>query len=86
MGWTFVTTVSLATAFGVYLGRVARWNSWAVATDPRPLLHDIHYRLHEAGPRTTVGVFLFAVCFLAAYVLLRPGQSTRPTSAARSSG
>jgi uncharacterized membrane protein len=86
VGWTFVTTVSLATAFGVYLGRVARWNSWAVATDPRPLLHDIQYRLQVAGPRMTLGVVVFAVCFLAAYVVLRPGRSTRPRSAARSSG
>jgi uncharacterized membrane protein len=86
VGWTFVTTVSLATAFGVYLGRVARWNSWAVATDPRPLLQDIHDRLDVAGPRMTAGVLVFAVCFLAAYVVLRPGRSTRPRSAARSSG
>jgi uncharacterized membrane protein len=86
VGWTFVTTVSLATAFGVYLGRVARWNSWAVATDPRPLLSDIHYRLNVAGPRMTLGVVVFAVCFLVAYVMLRPGRSTRPRSAARSSG
>ena len=86
LGWTFVTVVSLATAFGVYLGRVARWNSWAVATDPRPLLHDIDYRLHVHGPRMTAGIVLFAALFLAAYVVLRPGRSTRPTSAARSSG
>ena len=54
--------VSLATAFGVYLGRVARWNSWAVATDPRPLLQDIDYRLNGHGPRMTAAVLLFAVC------------------------
>jgi uncharacterized membrane protein len=86
VGWTFATGVSLACAFGVYLGRVARWNSWAVATDPRPLLQDIHYRLDVAGPRMTLGVVVFALCFLVAYVMLRPGRSTRPRSAARSSG
>src|SRR4051794_5985710 len=80
VGWTFVTTVSLATAFGVYLGRIARWNSWAVATDPRPLLHDIHYRLTVHGPRMTAGIVLFAAFYLAAYVVLRPGRtsSARP--------
>jgi uncharacterized membrane protein len=81
-GWAFAGCVSLVAAFGVYLGRVARWNSWAVAVDPRPLLHDVSYRLQVHSPRMTVGILLFAALFLAAYVVLRPGGGGRtPTRA-----
>jgi uncharacterized membrane protein len=43
--WAFVGGSLLATAFGIYLGRSLRWNSWALVTNPRPLLSDVWARM-----------------------------------------
>ena len=40
-GWVFVMAVSGLSAFGVYLGRFKRWNSWDVVSDPGALLRDV---------------------------------------------
>jgi uncharacterized membrane protein len=40
-GWVFVVAVSGLSAFGVYLGRFKRWNSWDVVSDPQALLRDV---------------------------------------------
>lgn len=37
-GWLFVGAVFLLTGAGVWMGRVLRWNSWDVFTNPRPML------------------------------------------------
>jgi uncharacterized membrane protein len=52
--WAFVGGSLLATAFGIYLGRSLRWNSWALVTNPSPLLSDIWARVSDplAHPRT----------------------------------
>jgi len=38
IGWAFVATVFLLTGAGVWMGRVLRWNSWDVFTNPKPLV------------------------------------------------
>jgi uncharacterized membrane protein len=38
LGWAFVGGTLLLTGAGVWMGRVLRWNSWDVFTDPKPLL------------------------------------------------
>jgi uncharacterized membrane protein len=38
--WAFVGASLLATAFGIYLGRSLRWDSWALITNPGPLLSE----------------------------------------------
>ncbi|SRR5581483_1058375 len=37
--WTALIGIPLLAAIGVYLGRVARYNSWDVLTDPRGIIH-----------------------------------------------
>jgi len=39
--WLFVGAVIGLSAFGVYLGRFRRWNSWDVARDPFGLISDV---------------------------------------------
>ena len=36
-GWTMAVSAMLLSGYGVYLGRVWRWNSWDVVTNPRGL-------------------------------------------------
>ena len=45
--WAFVGGSLVATSFGIYLGRSLRWNSWALVTNPGPLLSDIWARLSD---------------------------------------
>lgn len=40
-----VLIVFLISSFGVYVGRVLRWNSWDIFIDPGPLFLDIYHHL-----------------------------------------
>jgi uncharacterized membrane protein len=44
-GWAFVLLSLGAAAFGIYLGRYVRWNSWDVVTQPELVLYDVAARL-----------------------------------------
>lgn len=41
MGWVVASATLLLSGFGIYLGRVLRWNSWDVLTNPRQLFGSI---------------------------------------------
>ena len=34
-GWRAVQIIAVLAAFGVYIGRVLRWNSWTILLHPR---------------------------------------------------
>lgn len=40
-GWAFVLLVWLLSSFGIYLGRVERWNSWDALHSPLSILGDL---------------------------------------------
>jgi uncharacterized membrane protein len=71
--WAFVGASLLASAFGIYLGRSLRWNSWDFVVRPGPLLADVWARLSDplAHPRTlgmTVALTaLLSVMYLVLY-------------------
>jgi uncharacterized membrane protein len=71
--WAFVGGSLLACAFGIYLGRSLRWNSWDFVVRPEPLLADVWARISDplAHPRTfgmTVALTsLLAVMYLVLY-------------------
>lgn len=68
----FPPIIALAVAFGVYLGRVQRWNSWALFESPRSLLHATWAVLGHPldHPHAFGGIALFGVAFLGAYLAL----------------
>ncbi|HYO79046.1 MAG TPA: DUF1361 domain-containing protein [Thermoanaerobaculia bacterium] len=77
-GW-FVAIVSLLlSAFGIYLGRFLRWNSWEVLSDPRPLFVDIAERLMNPldHPTTLAVTGLFGVALTLGYVALHALSET----------
>jgi uncharacterized membrane protein len=73
MSWLFAAGVLAASAFGIYLGRFRRWNSWDVRRAPRALLADVAGTLLHPFPNHQViahCVVLSAFLFTA-YVVLR---------------
>ena len=67
-GWTSPRLRSVLSAFGIYLGRFVRFNSWEALTDPMPLFSDIAYRLMNPmqHPRTFVVTALYGVALSSA--------------------
>jgi uncharacterized membrane protein len=71
--WAFVGGSLLSCAFGIYLGRSLRWNSWDFVVRPEPLLADVWARISDplAYPRsfgmTIALTALLAVMYLVLY-------------------
>lgn len=69
--WTLLTGALLAAAYGVYLGRYLRWNSWDILQQPQALLHDVlqplmHPFQHKESIAMTLGfAALMGFCYLA---------------------
>lgn len=83
--WAGVAAVLGIASFGVYLGRVHRWNSWDVLTRPRGLLADAMHPLADplAHPRHVVAALLFsgflALAYLVVYAFAELGAGMRRT-------
>lgn len=71
-GWLFAIVSLGLSAFGVYLGRFLRWNSWDVIRHPIGLFFDIYDRFRHpfAHFRTHVFWFLLALFLICIYVTL----------------
>jgi uncharacterized membrane protein len=71
-GWSVAVVSLTLSAFGIYLGRFVRFNSWEVLTDPMPLFSDIAYRLMNPfqHPRTFAVTILYGVALMLGYVAL----------------
>jgi uncharacterized membrane protein len=69
--WAFVAATSLLCGYGIYLGRVERWNSWDVLAEPGRLLSTMASHLREPGafPHLTRLTAAFAVLVLLSYAL-----------------
>lgn len=68
--WLGVALVSALCGYGVYLGRVPRWNSWDVWRAPGVLLEDVvsHLAAPAAHPGLVLITALFAALMLASTV------------------
>ncbi len=65
----FVILATVASGFGVFLGRFQRWNTWDIITRPGELLVDAWEALGE--PHVLVFSSLFSVGLLAGHLVLR---------------
>jgi uncharacterized membrane protein len=81
-GWLFVGAVSGLSAFGVYLGRFVRLNSWDVLVNPLQLVKGTSLgalNLVTHWPHTKF-LILFTLFLLLGYMMLfaltQPGRST----------
>ena len=70
LGWLVAGAALVLSAFGIYLGRFVRFNSWEVVTDPMPLFADIAHRLMNPmlHPRTFAVTILYGVALLLGYM------------------
>jgi uncharacterized membrane protein len=64
--WVFVVGALAASSFGIYLGRVQRWNSWDVFVRPGALLGQLANGFHAAPLALTV---LLTSFLLASYLV-----------------
>ena len=71
-GWLLVFGALGLTSFGIYLGRVLRWNSWDFLVEPTALARDVWVRLSDplAHPRTAAFTVLLAAFLLLGYLML----------------
>ena len=69
--WVGVLCVLALVSVGVYLGRVKRWNSWDLLTQPGARLAQLHAHLGDPASLTrAVGISLAVTCLLAAAYLV----------------
>ena len=71
-GWVAVGGVLALTAFGVYLGRFRRWNSWDVVRDPLGLGGELVRGVTDplAYPHTLAVTFALGLFLLVGYLVL----------------
>jgi uncharacterized membrane protein len=71
--WIFAAAVMGLSAFGIYLGRFRRWNSWDVARDPLGLFSDVaHMVLHPFAHAHVVAFSAVLAAFLlTAYLVVQ---------------
>jgi uncharacterized membrane protein len=72
MSWLFIAGVAMISGFGIYLGRILRWNSWDVVLHPVDLSYSIgHLAAHPfANPASVVFPTLFGIFLLLGYMML----------------
>jgi uncharacterized membrane protein len=69
--WIGVFGALALVSVGVYLGRVKRWNSWDLLTQPGERLAQLHAHLGDPASLTrAVGISLAVTCLLAAAYLV----------------
>jgi uncharacterized membrane protein len=71
--WLFAAAVMGLSAFGIYLGRFRRWNSWDVARDPLGLFSDVAQMVLHPFAHAHVVAFsaVLAAFLLTAYLVVQ---------------
>ena len=66
-GWMMVVSSSILAGYGVYLGRILRWNSWDLFANPWQLLQDSTTQIYDQTAQAITlvfGLLLFCTYFL----------------------
>ena len=71
-GWSTALVAMFLSAFGIYLGRFLRWNSWEAFTEPMPLFRDIATRVMNPldHPKVFAVTGLFGIALCLGYIAL----------------
>jgi uncharacterized membrane protein len=82
-GWAFAAFACLSAGFGIWLGRVQRWNSWDAALHPRAVAADAFAALvHPLAAAQAWGVTLsFGGLLGVVYVTVRSLRASGPARA-----
>jgi uncharacterized membrane protein len=70
VGWAFVFIISVASSFGIYLGRFVRLNSWDILQAPGETAMNILGLVIDPSRRLAAFTFLYTFFFLFVYLLL----------------
>ena len=83
--WALVVAVLALSSFGIYLGRIQRWNTWDVVSRPGALFHaGWRGALHPLDhPRPFAMTILFTFFLVATYLVLYSFATRAPISFAR---
>jgi uncharacterized membrane protein len=70
--WVLISLIQLLCAYGIYLGRYQRYNSWDIVTNPFSLLNEIGDLLCNpmSHPRTIGVTLVFSVVLMLSYLTL----------------
>ena len=73
MTWIITVVTLLLSAFGIYLGRFLRWNSWDIIANPKLLMLDVLDRIINplSHPATWGVTFGYGILFLFGFLLIK---------------
>lgn len=63
ISWLCTTSLLVLCSYGIFLGRVQRWNSWDIVTRPWPLLKDVVTHVANPSAILMTGMFSFVLIF-----------------------
>jgi uncharacterized membrane protein len=81
-GWAFTAAATGLSGFGIYLGRILRWNSWDALVHPLRLSGSVgHWAAHPLANHGTNFAFplLFGIFLFLGYVMLYALTHLQPT-------
>lgn len=73
ISWGCILAVIVMCAFGIYLGRFLRWNSWDLIVNPLDIIYDIFQRIiHPIRHIRTWGItFSYSLFLIVGYLTIR---------------
>lgn len=66
--WLLILVLMVMSGYGIYLGRVLRWNSWDIFLAPAPLINDVQHTIF--APASLAMTLLFSVLMGITYPFL----------------
>ncbi|MEO6166905.1 MAG: DUF1361 domain-containing protein [Chitinophagales bacterium] len=66
--WLMIMVIIAMSGYGIYIGRILRWNSWDLSTHPIPLINDVHDSI--LTPASIAMIMIFSVLMGITYPFL----------------
>ena len=73
--WVLVALISLVSSYAIYIGRVLRWNSWDILTNPGGVIFDVsdNFLNFNSLKNSIFTTLLFFVLIFSIYILIDRG-------------